>query len=332
MRKEEIIDLYKAVRKDIKKQPSYREFFKKTGIRRQIIIKNFRLYSELVKAAGDPPKTFINTIYSGEDYMRSFGSFIREHKRVPSINDWVFYNIKPSVNAYASKYECKWSEVLRIFYNYAKDNEEWTDVIDIIKEQRLGEGLSLFTNEKTPIEKNYSTNSIFIPQVLDDLISVSFNDKSGYEFEEKCKLAMNMLGYDVTALGQGAGRNPDGIAKDIQNRYAIIYDTKARQKPYTMGGNDRAITDYIKNQKKLLPAQGYELIYFLIISSAFGNISTYNIQSETGIVPSFITAENLLFLLANKIEKPLQVDTGCLKKLFVKGGEITREEIMRIKN
>lgn len=330
MRKDEIVDLYRAVRQDIQKPPTFREFFKQTGIKKQLIVKNFRLYSELVKEAGDIPRTFINIKYSEEDYINAFGNFIREHKRLPSINDWIFYCKKPCVNAYTTKYDCKWSEVLKVFFIYAKESEEWKDVIEIIEEKRLGTGLYLFAEEKSNKKNKRPGNSLFIPQVLEDLSKVSFTDTSGYEFEEKCKLAMSMLGYDVTELGQGAGRNPDGIAKDILNRYAVIYDTKARQKHYSMGTNDRAITDYIKNQKKLLGAQGYELVYFLIISSAFGNISTYNIQSETGIIPSFLTAENLLYLLGKKIEKPLIVDTGCMKKLFVTGGEITREKIERI--
>jgi hypothetical protein len=332
MQKEEIIDLYRAVKKDIQKPPTFREFFKQTGIKKQIVVKKFRLYSELVKEAGDSPRTFINIKYSEEDYMKSFGDFIREHKRLPSINDWIFYCKKPSVNAYITKYDCKWSEVLKTFFIYAKDVEEWKDVIEIINEQRLGTGLYLFTEEKVTDKSTNAGSLSYIPQVLQDLSKLSFTDSSGYEFEEKCKLAMSMLGYEVTALGQGKGRNPDGIAKDIKNRYAIIYDTKARQKPYMMGSDDRAIIEYIKNQKKLLISQGYEIIYFLIISSTFGNVSTYNIQSETGIITSLISAENLLLLLGNKIEKPLEVDTGCIKKLFVKGGEITREEILRIKN
>jgi hypothetical protein len=60
--------------------------------------------------------------------------------------------------------------------------------------------------------------------VLHDFNDLSINKESSREFEKKVNLVFKMLGFEVDELGQGSGRNPDGIAKENQFRYAIIID------------------------------------------------------------------------------------------------------------
>ena len=83
-----------------------------------------------------------------------------------------------------------------------------------------------------------------------------------------------MLGFDVTDYGQGTGRNPDGLAKENQHRYAILIDAKARKDGYKLGTEDRKFIEYIKTFSEPLKKNGFTNIYFLIVSSNFDSIST----------------------------------------------------------
>ena len=83
-----------------------------------------------------------------------------------------------------------------------------------------------------------------------------------------------MFGFDVTDYGQGTGRNPDGLAKENQHRYAILIDAKARKDVYKLGTEDRKFIEYIKTFSEPLRKSGFTNIYFLIVSSNFDSIST----------------------------------------------------------
>ena len=88
-------------------------------------------------------------------------------------------------------------------------------------------------------------------------------------FENRIDVIFKMLGYETEALGQGHGRVPDGVAICREFHYAIVYDAKVRQQPYTMGTDERAIREYINGILDRLRRQGIRQVYFMIISSSF---------------------------------------------------------------
>lgn len=89
-------------------------------------------------------------------------------------------------------------------------------------------------------------------------------------FENRLARAFRMLGFDVEEMGQGSGRNPDGIAKTHMHNYAIIYDAKSRQDGYSIGVSDeRQFQDYINREVPSLRAEGFRNIYFAAISGEF---------------------------------------------------------------
>jgi hypothetical protein len=209
--------------------------------------------------------------------------------------------------------------------------------------------MTIVENPKIPKKSKIieeSSELDFIPMMLQDFHKIAMNDKNileSYsaknkdivtEFENKCYVLFTMLGYKSIQLGQGSGREPDGIALSEEHHYAIIYDAKIRtEKEYTIGTEDRKIKEYIQKYMPKLKKRGFDKIYYLIISSGFRDSYEDIIQKlrlETGINSvSFISAENLLLILSKKLRNPT-VDLGLdfLQKIFSIGDVIDQEIIV----
>ncbi|WP_418286778.1 restriction endonuclease FokI C-terminal domain-containing protein [Halorubrum sp. DTA46] len=128
-------------------------------------------------------------------------------------------------------------------------------------------------------------------------------------FENRLARAFQMIGFEVDEMGQGSGRNPDGIAKDHMHNYAIIYDAKSRINGYSMGTSDeRQFQDYINREVPSLRAQGFRNVYFAVISGDFTDdgrdaIRTLKISTDIQEV-RLIEVEALLILLENRLRDP----------------------------
>jgi hypothetical protein len=89
-------------------------------------------------------------------------------------------------------------------------------------------------------------------------------------FEKNIDAAFTMLGYETKLLGHGQGRVPDGRALALDEHYAILWDAKVREDPYSLGTDDRTIREYITTQSREL-SRRYRNIYFVIVSSSFAD-------------------------------------------------------------
>lgn len=186
----------------------------------------------------------------------------------------------------------------------------------------------------------------FIPPIVVDLEKIANNDiemreKYGKEnlgtlFEKKVHEVFRLFGFKVKPLGQGKGNNPDGIAMATEGkRFAIIYDTKARSEKYRLGTDYRTIRDYIESYKRSLRREGYEDIYFMIISSDFKDEK--NMESKinelikntsiNGFI--FLKARYLLNLLGKKIKDPI-IEVQDFREIFTHNGIIKVEELEQI--
>ncbi|WP_291122382.1 restriction endonuclease FokI C-terminal domain-containing protein, partial [Flavobacterium sp. UBA6046] len=138
-----------------------------------------------------------------------------------------------------------------------------------------------------------------------------------------------MLGFEVKHLGQGTGRKPDGIALSKANpRYAILIDSKSRSEGYKFGTDDRAFVEYIRTYVNRLKNDGYDKLYFLVVSSKFTSIpesSVKRLALETHVPITFLTSRLLLKILANKIEKPRLFDLDKFRNLLIESGEISEK-------
>ena len=186
----------------------------------------------------------------------------------------------------------------------------------------------------------------FLPPIVSDLSAVAERDsavEAEYEeqgrdlavvFEEKLHHSFRILGFDVEELGQGSGRQPDGIATAVRNDYAIIYDAKVRGDGYSIATDDRAIREYIETHARQLRDQGVRRIYFAIVSSTFTNPdqSTLRELRETTAVESivFLSAELLEELMVLRLREPY-LNLDDIRAVFgTRDGIFRREELNNV--
>ena len=181
-----------------------------------------------------------------------------------------------------------------------------------------------FDEESDPSGKAVQKTTIpdsYIPPIISILPDLAENtdeiqnvvDGTGHSvetmFENRLARAFRMIGFEVDEMGQGSGRNPDGIAKDHMHNYAIIYDAKSRQNGYSIGTSDeRQFQDYINREVPSLRAQGFRNIYFAVVSGKFSDegrdaIRTLKIITDIQEV-RLIEVEALLILLENRLRDP----------------------------
>jgi hypothetical protein len=157
-------------------------------------------------------------------------------------------------------------------------------------------------------------------------------------FENRLARAFRMIGFEVEELGQGSGRNPDGIVKDHLHNYAIIYDAKSRRDGYSVGTSDeRQFQDYINREVPSLRAQGFRNIYFAVVSGEFTDdardaIRTLKISTDIQEV-RLIEAEALLTLLENILRDPSfglgpgDVSGPGVQDFFAESGVLTAADV-----
>lgn len=200
-------------------------------------------------------------------------------------------------------------------------------------------------NVKKSDKIELSTSNSWIPQVIQDLDDLAFNKETEWSkerkikpekaFETKLKYAFTIMGYESEELGQGKGREPDGIAisKGVEDgEYAIVYDAKARESYYSVGTGDREMSEYIRNKKTELRIRRVNRIYFLIVSSEFeGNANDINLIREvyrkTQVPITLLKASDLLFIIENKL-KNSDLNHSHLENLFLDTGIKTRSQIV----
>jgi len=189
------------------------------------------------------------------------------------------------------------------------------------------------TNLPEPIEPVVSSEfRNFIPPVLKDFEALaSRKEGDSLEFEKKVIAAFKMLGFQVDGIGQGKGREPDGVAKWSPSGFAILFDAKSSTDGYSIGTDDRAIIEYIDKYEPKLRKEGIKKIYFVLVSSEFNGSSEKSLgiirkeSSAKSVV--LITAKQLLKIIAKRIQEPYAFDVESLEDLFLDSGILDDEKL-----
>ncbi len=212
-----------------------------------------------------------------------------------------------------------------------------------LQTQRLDEKGSISHNKE---EKIIAPGSLgeWIPPVISDLEDLAFNKETQWSkkrnlkpekvFETKLRYAFTLLGYETVELGQGTGREPDGVALSLgvaDGDYAVVYDAKARETKYSIGTQDREIYEYIQKKKEELRRKRINKLYFVIVSSIFdeggSNLNLVkDVYRRTQVPVTFLSAADLLFIIEAKLQSP-EIDHARLEYLFLDTGIINREKI-----
>lgn len=156
-------------------------------------------------------------------------------------------------------------------------------------------------------------------------------------FEKNVNAAFTILGYETKLLGQGQGRVPDGLALELDDSYAIIWDAKMRAEGYSMGVDDRTIREYVTTQSRELKRRRLlRNIYYAIISSGFKEdyddvIRMVKMETDVNEV-CLIEAEALVAMVDAKLRDPLQLTLGPdgVQRLFSTSGVLTSDSVREI--
>jgi len=217
------------------------------------------------------------------------------------------------------------------------------------KKQHADTEVVITTKKDTPIirESKQIPGETWIPPIIADLEQLALNQETEWSkkrgvkpekaFETKLRYAFTILGFDVTELGQGKGREPDGVAISTDGHsgyYAVIYDAKAREKEYAIGTGDREITEYIKNKERELQRQRVNKVSFLIVSSEFTESpslenSLKDIYRATRVPVILVRAKDLLSIVERKLSNA-DIDHTQLEDLFLDTGVLTKDKIVDI--
>jgi hypothetical protein len=153
-------------------------------------------------------------------------------------------------------------------------------------------------------------------------------------FEKNINAAYTILGYDAKLMGQGQGRVPDGLALDLDDSYALLWDAKVRANGYSMGTDDRTIREYITSQsRELKRKKSLRNIYYIIVSSGFKDDyddSVRSLKMETDISEVILVeTEALVAMVDAKLRDPRVVSLGSdgLQRLFSVSGILTADDV-----
>ncbi|MFC6906919.1 hypothetical protein [Halalkalicoccus tibetensis] len=159
-------------------------------------------------------------------------------------------------------------------------------------------------------------------------------------FENRLAVCFRILGYKVEDLGQGSGRNPDGIFtyRGNDSSYAVIYDAKSSPEPYRLRtGDERQFEDYINQHIGELQRRGFDNIYFAVISGSFVDEAREAIRGLKIRMPirevRLLEAMAVIELLENSLRDPeFRLGPGGyqgvgLQDFFVESGVLTEADV-----
>lgn len=156
-------------------------------------------------------------------------------------------------------------------------------------------------------------------------------------FEKHLNAAFTILGYETMPLGQGSGRNPDGLAMSREDSYAIVWDAKVRQDGYSFGTDDRAVREYVQVfSRNIKKTHRMRNLYFCVISSGFKDgyeetVRELKMETDTNEV-CLIEAEAIVEMVEAKLRNPLELTLGPdgLQRIFSDSGVVTAEMVSEV--
>jgi hypothetical protein len=147
------------------------------------------------------------------------------------------------------------------------------------------------------------------------------------EFERRTGLAFRLMGLETRQLGQGTGRQADGVASCPEHGWAIIYDAKLRQGAYRIGTEDRKFREYIEHHQPALARTGISKLYFVIVSGTFVESDVNNAREIVRLTSAksvvMLSIEALLRIVELRLSNSHQFDQRWLERQFLETRVLT---------
>lgn len=145
-------DIMNAIKKtvtELGKNPSRSTFIRYTGIAEYHVLKHFSSWNSAVEAAGFEPDTS-NIRLEDDDLLSDWGKIVRKLRQIPTrvqykhigkYSSWVF-----------EKHFGLWSNLPDKFRTFAKDSDEWNDVITLLPLQQSSNGVNKSVSDISKFE------------------------------------------------------------------------------------------------------------------------------------------------------------------------------------
>lgn len=268
------------------KPPGLKRFQKISGFTEYQLLQCWPSWNDAVLEAGLEPNNFSTEKTSNDVLLRHLAELTCEFGKFPSTNQlkWAAHNKSGFPfdstfrKAFGSKDEM--IEALRAWAVTCNEFENIVPLLAIADSPVLGQQLNRVQPNDEVVE--FALSSSYLPPVISCLSEMSrasgealsacqqLKVNINSEFERRIAIAFELLGFSVESLGQGLGRNPDGIAKCFEQHWAVIYDAKVRTSPFRLvTEEERKFQEYIERVGEQLREQGIGKYYFVVVSSGF---------------------------------------------------------------
>lgn len=189
MDKDIYIKEYLRLKETLGRKPKVREFYSVDNVTKGKFTKAFgnNPFSKLQAECGDTPNKLTLERTPTDVIYEQFGKITRQLGKLPTQTDWSYYDGKPTVSGIERPpHNIKWSELPKIFYEFAKDKSDWADVIVILRNKILDKDKSQNKRINKDFEKSIAKISEWKPQ------RKRFNEE-GYKIELRAFLQENKL-------------------------------------------------------------------------------------------------------------------------------------------
>jgi hypothetical protein len=246
-------------------------FTKESGIKRGVWEGvHWTKWSDALREAGVSPNT-LNQPYPEDNLLHKLAHLTRDLGRIPAKNDLKFaWNNSadfPAPNTFYTRYGSR-GGMVEALRRWTTVRPEYSDVAALLPASTVARQTSATAHnpDRLPV-----VSDSYVPPVIASLPSLArMESAQPIAFEQRVAVAFEILGLEVEHLGQGTGREPDGIAKCREHGWAIIYDAKARAGVYRiLASEERKFREYIEKHAHDLRRDGMGRFYFALISSAF---------------------------------------------------------------
>ena len=281
--REDIVDLFRAcAAKNDGKTPGKLLFEKLTGVTEKDVNRHFwRLgYTELAQEAGLPPNTFQPRLEDDEvfeDYAKiclHVGQ-IPNHRQLAGAQR----DLETRTHSVPNRFEGGITEFQQRFRQWLQKGSPHLLAILDFEGWRAPPPPSNQVNAESTIAARVEPHlHPFLPALLQYLDVLARGERPPFDyseqpistiFERRTADAFRCLGFEISALGQGTGRNADALALAPREHFAVIIDAKVRSLGYVMGTEDRKFLEYSRSHGVQLQRQGFDRIYFVVVGSSF---------------------------------------------------------------
>lgn len=314
--RDEILEAFRACQAKIGKAPGRELFEKLTGIKGSEVAYYWPRHSALVAEAGGQPNRLQSRL--PDDLVFSDYARVCLHlRKIPSLAELniVQRELGAKTHTVDTRFRGGLGEFRRRFREWLEGAPvEFKPILEFEGWNTARGGARRLDGIIAP--RAQPAFHPFLPASLQYLEALARGERPPFEasdaapsilFERRVADAFRCLGFEVTDLGQGAGRKPDALAVAGREHFAVIIDAKSRVGGYVLGTEDRKFMEYARSQGAELQRRGLERVYLAIVASSFNasdpdKLASYVTDSPIRAV-SMITAGALVRIVESSIRQ-----------------------------